>query len=61
MLMDGSTDKDKVENELFVILFCACDHTLQQMKTRARYFCVLDPKTADADGLLECTSTAMKS
>ena len=41
MLMDGSTDKGKVENELFVILFCACDDTQQQMNTCARYFCLL--------------------
>ena len=57
----GSTDKGKVENELFAILFCACDDTQQQTKTCARYFCLLEPKKVDANGLLECMSTAMKS
>ena len=59
--MDGSADKGRVENELFVILFCKRDDTQQQIKTCARYFCVLEPTKADADGLVECLSRALKS
>ena len=55
--MDGSTDKGRVENELFVILFCRRDDTLQEVKTCARYFCVLEPTKADANGLVECLCT----
>ena len=36
--MDISTDKGRVENELFVILFCKQDDTLQEIRTCARYF-----------------------
>lgn len=61
VLMDGSADKGRVENELFVILFCKRDDTQQQIKTYARYFCVLEPTKADADGLVECLSRALKS
>ena len=43
VLMDSSTDKGWIENELFVILFCKRDDTLQEVKTCARYFCVLEP------------------
>ena len=50
ILMDGSMDKGQVKNELFVILFCRQDDTLQEVKTYARYFCVLEPMKADANG-----------
>ena len=61
VLMDGSTDKGKVENELFVILFCKQDQIIQEVRSCARYLCVLEPKKSDADGLLRCLSDAMKS
>ena len=59
VLMDGSADKGRVENELFVILFGKRDDTQQQISTCARYFCVLEPTKADADGLIECLSRAL--
>ena len=74
--MDGSTDKGRVENELFVILFCKIDDTLQEIRTYARYLyvcilifinfcarylCVLEPTKADADGLLQCLCKALGS
>ena len=59
--MDGSTDKGRVENELFVILFCKKDDTLKEVTTCARYLCVLEPTKADADGLVGCLSRALKS
>lgn len=61
VLMDGSTDKGRVENELFVILFCKQDDSLQEVRTCARYFCVLEPTRADADGLVECLCRALQS
>ena len=61
VLMDGSADKGRVENELFVILFSKCDDTQQQIRTCARFFCVVEPKKADANGLLDCMSRALKS
>ena len=61
VLMDGSTDKGRVENELFVIVFCKRDDTLQEIRTCARCFCVLEPTKADAHGLVECLSRALNS
>ena len=61
VLMDGSTDKDRVENELFVVLFCRRNDTLQEIRTCARYFCVLEPTRTNADGLVECLCRALKS
>jgi len=60
MLMDSSTDKGRVENELFVILFCEKDDVLLELKTTARYYCVLEPRKSDADGLVECLGLALK-
>lgn len=61
ILMDGSVDKGRVEDELMVILFCQRDDTSQEVKTCARYLCVVEPKRSDADGLLECLSRALTS
>ena len=61
VLMDGSTDKGRIENELFVIIFCKKDDTLQEVFTCARYLCVLEPERADADGLIECFGRALMS
>ncbi len=58
--MDGSTDRGRVENELFVIVFGKRDNTLQEIRTCARYLCVLEPVKADADGLVECLGRAVK-
>lgn len=60
ILMDSSTDKGRVENELFVILFCQKDDAQLELKTTARYYCVLEPRKTDADGLVECLGTALK-
>ena len=61
VLMDGSTDKGRIWNELFVIIFCKKDDTLQEVFTCARYLCVLEPERADADGLIECFGRALMS
>ena len=61
ILMDGSVDKGRVENELFVILSCKKDDNLQEIRTCARYFCILEPTRSDADGLVQCLDSALKS
>ena len=55
--MDNSTDKGRVENELFVILFCEKHDVLLELKTTARYNCT---RKCDADGLVECLGLALK-
>lgn len=57
--MDGSTDKGRIENELFVILFCKKNDEIQEVKTCARYLCVQEPLKADSDGLIGCLSKAL--
>ena len=38
VFMDGSTDKGRVENEVFVILFSKKDYYIQEIRTCTRYF-----------------------
>ena len=59
--MDASTNKGHVENELFVILRCKRDDVIVEVTTHARYFCVLEPTKGDADGLVQCLGTALKT
>ena len=59
-LMDGSTDKAKVENELIVLLYCAKDDKAEEMRTCARYLTVLEPVKADSDGLVQCLGKALR-
>lgn len=55
--MDGSTDKERVENELFV-LSCGKDDSTHEITTFTRFLSVVEPKKADADGLIDCLSHA---
>ena len=58
-LMDGSTDKGNVEDELIVILYSTKDTAAEEVKTHARFFSLQEPKKADADGLIECLGRAL--
>ena len=59
-LMDGSIDAGNVEDELIVILYCKKDDAIEEIKSCVRYFTVEVPKKADANGLIECLSNALK-
>lgn len=58
ILMDGSVDKGRVENELFLIMFCTVDKETEEVRTEVRYWNVVVPRKADAGGLVECIDTA---
>ena len=57
--MDGSTDSGNIEEELFMVVFFdplandGCVHV------RNMYFCVRQPKNANASGLYECFNRAL--
>ena len=48
-LMDGSTDKGNVEDELVVMLYSTKDTVAEVVGTHARFFSLQEPKRADAD------------
>ena len=42
-----------------MILFCDIDDEIQEVKTSARYLCVVEPLKADANGLVDCLGKAL--
>ena len=61
VLMDGSTDKGRIENELFAIVYCDKKNVLKEVRTCSRYIEVLEPHKADAAGLVQCLCKALNS
>ena len=59
-LMDGTTDSGKVEDELFVVLYCKQDDVVKEIRTCARYLSVVTPNRADTDGLVDCIKEALQ-
>ena len=59
-LIDGSTDRGNVEDELIVILYSIEDTVAEEIGTHSRFFSLQEPKKADADGLIGCLGRALK-
>ena len=59
LLIDGSTDKDNVDDEVFMVVWCDSSGTDKKMHTRTTYFHVCRPKTVDANGLLLSLKSAL--
>ena len=56
--MDGSTHKGKLKMS-YLSFSCKQDQIMQEVRSCARYLCVLEPTKSDADGLLHCLSDVM--
>ncbi len=52
-LMDGSTDKSNIDDELFLVLWCNVDGADEMVHTRMSYFAVARPETVTASGLFD--------
>ncbi|KAL5506170.1 hypothetical protein EMCRGX_G007757 [Ephydatia muelleri] len=59
ILMDGSTDAGKLEQELVVVLTCWQDDTMREMKSSSRYLHVTTPARGDAEGLMKALSECL--
>ena len=59
ILMDGSTDAGKLEQELVVVLTCWQDDTTREMKSSSRYLHVTTPARGDAEGLMKALSECL--
>ena len=59
--MDDSTDAGNVEDELVMIQYCKMDHNEKVMKSFTRFLSVEAPATEDADGLVQCLASSLKS
>ena len=59
-LMDGSTDKGNIEQELVVILTCVKDDTAEEMKSSSSFCRLASPEKANATGLVKCLSQSLQ-
>jgi len=60
LLMDGSVDKAKVENEVILVQYCHLDNDLEEVKSCSRFLKINEPKKADANGLVECLGKGLQ-
>ena len=45
---------------MIVLLYCIKDEKSQEIKNKVRYHTIVEPRKADADGLIECLSNALR-
>ena len=61
LLIDGSTDKGNIDNEIFMAVWCDCNANGvdEKIHTRTSYLHVGVPSTVDARGLFQCLKDAL--
>ena len=59
ILMDGSTDKGNIDDELFLVLYCDTDGNDQKVHTRTRFLTVARPQAVTAQDLFECLQSGL--
>ena len=57
--MNGSVDKGKVENEVIVVQYCLVDNDSEEITSCFRFLKIVEPKKADANGLVECVTKGL--
>jgi len=60
ILMGGSTDVGKIDNELFLVQYCDIDGIDEKIHSRMDFFTVSRPESGDAKGLFECLQSALQ-
>ena len=59
ILMDGSTDKGNIDDELFLVLYCDTNGSDEKVHTQMSYFTVARPQAVTAEGLFECLQSGL--
>ena len=60
ILMDGSVDKGKVENEVLLVQYCQLDNDSEEVISCSRFLKLVEPRKADANGLVECLGKGLQ-
>ena len=60
ILMDGSTDKGNIDDELFLVVWCNTDGSDEKVHTEMSYLSVARPKTVNAQGLFDCMQSSLQ-
>ena len=53
LLLDGSTDKGNIDNELVLIMWCDINGSDEKIHTRSDYFTTVRPQSVTAEGLFK--------
>ena len=61
ILMDGSTDVGKIDDELFLVQWCDINATDEKIHSRMDYFTVARPENSDVKGLFQCLQSALQT
>ena len=61
ILMDGSTDMGKIDDELFLVQWCDINATDEKNHCRMDYFTVARPESSDAKGLFQYLQSALQT
>ena len=61
LLLDGSTDKGNIDNELILVVWCDVNGTDKRVHTRMSFFRVSRPQSVSADGLFALIGQALQA
>lgn len=61
LLLDGSTDKGNIDNELLLVVWCDPDGTDEKVHTRMDYLKVSRPQSVTANGLFQVLKEGLQS
>lgn len=60
MLLDGSTDKDNIDDEVFLVVWCDRDASDQKIHTRMAYLIAFRPQAVTGQGLFDVLKSGLQ-
>ena len=60
LLLDGSTDKANIDNEVILVVWCDRDGTDEKVHTRMEYFTIIRPQSVTAEGLFKVLESGLQ-
>ena len=60
ILLDGSTDKGNIDNEVILLIYCDTDGHDEIIHTRTMYFKLIRPTSVTAEGLFDVVQKCLK-
>ena len=61
LLIDGSTDKNNKDNELFMVVWCDPNGTDEKIRTQIRFLTVDSPHSVTAEGLFQSLKRGLRT
>ena len=61
LLLDGSTDKANIDNELMLIVWCDVNGSDEQVHTRMDYLTIVRPQSVSGEGLFSVLESGLQS